>query len=126
MASSESVFAKIPSSEWLHESEHYFVGRRPLSVSPGHCLIISKQPRADFFELSQPERHELTEVVVTVRAFARWQVPARRLNIGMNCGVAAGQTVIHFHCHVIPRYEGDMTNPAAVLGIVWRGKGITN
>ena len=32
-------------------------------------------------------------------------------NIGMNCGESAGQTVMHFHCHVIPRYIGDMDNP---------------
>jgi diadenosine tetraphosphate (Ap4A) HIT family hydrolase len=32
-------------------------------------------------------------------------------NIGMNCGGAAGQTVMHFHCHVIPRYHGDTPNP---------------
>ena len=32
-------------------------------------------------------------------------------NIGMNCGESAGQTVMHFHCHVIPRYKGDMDNP---------------
>jgi len=29
----------------------------------------------------------------------------------MNCGAAAGQSVMHFHCHVIPRYVGDMENP---------------
>ena len=32
-------------------------------------------------------------------------------NIGMNCGESAGQTVMHFHCHVIPRYKDDMDNP---------------
>lgn len=32
-------------------------------------------------------------------------------NIGMNCGAASGQTVVHFHCHVIPRYDGDVENP---------------
>lgn len=32
-------------------------------------------------------------------------------NLGMNCGEAAGQTVMHFHCHVIPCYVGDIENP---------------
>ena len=32
-------------------------------------------------------------------------------NIGMNCGAAAGQTVPHFHCHLIPRSPGDMADP---------------
>jgi len=32
-------------------------------------------------------------------------------NIGMNCGEVAGQTVLHLHIHVIPRYDGDVENP---------------
>lgn len=32
-------------------------------------------------------------------------------NVGMNCGEAAGQMVMPFHCHVIPRYSGDMADP---------------
>ena len=33
-------------------------------------------------------------------------------NVGFNCGKAAGQTVAHFHCHIIPRYDGDVKNPS--------------
>ena len=40
-------------------------------------------------------------------------------NIGMNCGKAAGQTVMHFHCHLIPRYDGDMEDPrGGVRGVI--------
>ena len=40
-------------------------------------------------------------------------------NIGMNCGEVAGQTVMHFHCHVIPRYKGDMEDPrGGVRGVI--------
>jgi diadenosine tetraphosphate (Ap4A) HIT family hydrolase len=53
MASSESVFAKIPQSEYLHETKHFFVVFDGYPVSPGHCLIVSKAMRADFFDLSQ-------------------------------------------------------------------------
>jgi len=44
-------------------------------------------------------------------------------NIGMNCGSAAGQTVMHFHCHVIPRYKGDMADPRGGVRHVVAGKG---
>ena len=40
-------------------------------------------------------------------------------NIGMNCGEAAGQTVMHFHCHVIPRYHNDVPDPrGGVRGVI--------
>lgn len=44
-------------------------------------------------------------------------------NIGMNCGEAAGQTVMHFHCHLIPRYKGDMENPRGGIRHCIAGKG---
>ena len=44
-------------------------------------------------------------------------------NIGMNCGESAGQTVFHFHCHLIPRYKGDMENPRGGIRHCINGKG---
>lgn len=41
----------------------------------------------------------------------------------MNCGEAAGQTVMHFHCHIIPRYHGDMKNPKGEVRYCIEGKG---
>ena len=40
-------------------------------------------------------------------------------NVGMNCGEAAGQTVMHFHCHLIPRTHGDTPRPrGGVRGVI--------
>ena len=40
-------------------------------------------------------------------------------NIGINCGVSAGQTVMHVHVHLIPRYDGDVKNPkGGVRGVI--------
>jgi diadenosine tetraphosphate (Ap4A) HIT family hydrolase len=37
----------------------------------------------------------------------------------MNCGEAAGQTIMHFHCHLIPRYQGDTPSPrGGVRGVI--------
>lgn len=44
-------------------------------------------------------------------------------NIGMNCGIPAGQTVMPFHCHVIPRYSGDMENPKGGIRHCISGQG---
>ena len=40
-------------------------------------------------------------------------------NIGINCGVTAGQSIMHLHMHLIPRYEGDMSDPkGGVRGVI--------
>ena len=41
----------------------------------------------------------------------------------MNCGESAGQTVFHFHCHLIPRYSGDMEDPSGGVRHCINGKG---
>ena len=47
-------------------------------------------------------------------------------NIGMNCGLSAGQTVMQFHCHLIPRYTGDVENPKGGVRHSVIGKGYYN
>lgn len=44
-------------------------------------------------------------------------------SLGMNCGQAAGQTIFHFHCHIIPRYNGDTPNPRGGIRHCIPGKG---
>lgn len=123
MASSGSTFDHIPRNHYLYETQYFFVVLDRYPVSPGHCLIVSKALRADFFELSQPERQELPEVVVAVRLMLDAKYSPSGYNIGMNCGRVAGQTIMHFHCHVIPRYAGDMANPAGGVRHCVEGKG---
>lgn len=43
--------------------------------------------------------------------------------IGLNCGDSAGQTVFHFHCHLIPRYKGDMEDSRGGVRHCINGKG---
>ncbi len=45
----------------------------------------------------------------------------------MNCGVSAGQTVMHIHVHLIPRYDGDVENPrGGVRGVITEKKDYCN
>jgi hypothetical protein len=48
------------------------------------------------------------------------------LNIGMNCGIASGQTVMQFHCHLIPRYTGDLKTKGEGVRHSVVGKDIIN
>jgi len=101
----------IPKNRWIYETDMFFVIKDGFPVSPGHCLIISKNIVNDFFELSINEKKELVFIIDIVKAIIEKEYHPDGYNIGMNCGNSAGQSVMHFHCHVIPRYAGDMDNP---------------
>lgn len=119
----ESVFSKIPESNWLHHSNHYFIVPDKYPVSEGHLLIISKLHRRDFFELTTEEQKELPELINKAKNIIEQSYNPTGYNIGINCGASAGQTVFHFHCHVIPRYEGDMADPRGGVRHSVEGKG---
>lgn len=81
-------------------------------VSPGHILIISNNSsKINFFDLSKEEKSELLNLFEIGKDIISEKFKPDGFNIGMNCGESAGQTVMHFHCHLIPRYIGDMKNP---------------
>ena len=119
----ESVFTNIPQEQWLHQSDHFFIIPDKFPVSTGHLLIVSKEPRIDYFELSAAEQQELTVMITKAKTLIEQSHSPDGYNIGMNCGKAAGQTVFHFHCHVIPRYEGDMADPRGGVRHCVEGRG---
>jgi diadenosine tetraphosphate (Ap4A) HIT family hydrolase len=104
-------FLEISPERILHDTERFFVVKDSHPVSPGHCLIISKALRKTYFELSREEQQELALLINVVKDMIEKEFSPDGYNIGINCGKAAGQSVMHFHCHVIPRYRGDMKNP---------------
>lgn len=119
----ESIFLELKSEHCLLETDHFFAIRDGYPVSPGHTLIISKNLKLDYFELSQEELQDLSRGIQLVKENLEESFKPDGYNIGMNCGQAAGQTVFHFHCHVIPRYSGDMDNPRGGIRHCIFGKG---
>ena len=116
---SDSIFTNLREERTLFETEHFFVIEDGYPVSSGHLLVISKDPKPDFFALSDAERLELPSAILLAKAWIEARHAPAGFNVGMNCGEAAGQTVMHFHCHVIPRYSGDMANPrGGVRGVI--------
>lgn len=118
-----SVFQKIPKNYYILETSHFFVIRDKYPVSPGHSLIITKQFRRDYFDLTKDEQLELAGVIDLVKDNILTEHTPDGFNIGINCGEAAGQTVFHFHCHIIPRYKGDMKDPRGGVRHCVEGKG---
>lgn len=86
-------------------------------VSPGHALIIPKRHLVSLFEATEEERAALFELVGDMRTLLLRERAPDGFNVGINDGAAAGQTVMHLHIHLIPRYTGDMADPRG--GVRW-------
>ena len=82
-------------------------------------LVIPFRHVQDFFDLAGEEKYAILELVVECkRVIEKTEKPAG-YNIGFNIGAVAGQTIMHCHCHVIPRYVGDTENPRGeVRGVI--------
>ncbi len=107
----------------LHRGDHFFVIKDNFPVSPGHMLIVSNRLVSDYFQLSSEEVWELDAMIYKAKELVESEYNPNGYNIGMNCGEAAGQTIQHFHMHLIPRYAGDMENPKGGIRHCVAGKG---
>lgn len=86
-------------------------------VSKGHLLIIPNRHATDWFDLTSAEQQAIMELVERGKRWLEEHYQPDGYNIGMNCGATAGQTVLHMHCHLIPRYAGDQKDPRG--GVRW-------
>jgi diadenosine tetraphosphate (Ap4A) HIT family hydrolase len=86
-------------------------------VSLGHALIVPRRHEPDFFALSDEEQAAMVALVNPVRAVLEKEFGPDAYNLGVNAGKAAGQTILHCHLHVIPRYAGDVDEPRG--GVRW-------
>jgi diadenosine tetraphosphate (Ap4A) HIT family hydrolase len=116
-------FTEIGSDRIIYRDEYFFIIKDAFPVSPGHMLIISNEVRGDYFELTDEEKKGLSKTIDTAKKLIESEHIPDGYNIGMNCGESAGQTVFHFHCHLIPRYVGDMDNPRGGVRHCVSGKG---
>lgn len=119
-----TVFDEISESEHVCGSNAFFVIRDRFPVSEGHSLIISRRSDAvTYFDLSSDEQQELLQLIEEVKTELESKLSPDGYNIGMNCGAAAGQTVMQFHCHIIPRFNGDMDDPRGGVRLCIPSKG---
>jgi ATP adenylyltransferase len=89
-----------------------------------HTLVIPKRHAASFFDLFEPERCAINQLLDAVRVEIRKKdASLSGFNIGMNSGDAAGQTIGHAHVHLIPRRQGDVQDGG--VGGVIPGKAVS-
>lgn len=111
MKDSNCIFCKIAEGEipskTIYEDETF---RVILDISPatkGHALIIPKEHYANIYEMPEETAGQALILAKKLAAHMAEALKCDGLNIMQNNGEAAGQTVFHFHMHLIPRYEQD-------------------
>lgn len=108
------IFCKIANGEipaaTLYEDEDFRVILDLGPASKGHALILPKQHAADLFELPDEVAAKVLPLAKTIAARLKEGLGADGINLVQNNGKAAGQTVFHFHMHLIPRYQNDTVN----------------
>lgn len=115
------IFCRIANGEiptkTLYEDDMFRVIMDNSPASKGHALILPKKHFANIYEL---DNNTASEALVLAKRMASVMTEAlgcTGFNILQNNGEAAGQTVFHFHIHLIPRYENDG------VGLNMEGKG---
>lgn len=88
-------------------------------VSAGHILVIPFRHFENYFEATIEEKISMVKLIDEVKNFLDREFKPDGYNIGINVGEASGQTVMHVHVHVIPRYKGDIEDPTGgVRGVI--------
>jgi diadenosine tetraphosphate (Ap4A) HIT family hydrolase len=92
-------------------------------VSPGHTLIITRRHVASWFEASEAEQLAILALASERRQALDRELAPAGYNLGLNVGAAAGQTVMHLHVHLIPRFAGDVDDPTGGVRLVIPDRG---
>ena len=120
----ECIFCKIAGGEipssTVYEDEDFRVILDLGPATKGHALILPKNHFANLFEI--PEDMDAKAFILAKKIAKKMKdvFGCDGVNIVQNNGVAAGQTVFHFHIHLIPRYEGDHA------GVTWKPGTLTD
>ncbi|MCC8161649.1 MAG: HIT family protein [Lachnospiraceae bacterium] len=111
------IFCKIANGEipstTLYEDDDFRVILDMGPATRGHALLLPREHYANLFELDDALAGRALVTAKRVAARMKEALGADGFNLVQNNGEAAGQTVMHFHIHLIPRYENDQA------GILW-------
>lgn len=113
------VFCSI--SDPLLENELAIAFFDQFPVTKGHLLFGPRRHVVDYFETTLDERLAIDRLLLEAKTYIDKEYRPDGYNIGINIGEAAGQTVMHAHLHLIPRYKGDVKDPrGGVRGVIPR------
>jgi diadenosine tetraphosphate (Ap4A) HIT family hydrolase len=95
----------------LAENTLAYARRDNHALSRGHVIVVPRRHVADFFDMDSAEQAAVLELLNHARKLIQEKHSPDGYNIGVNVAVAAGQSRMHVHVHLIPRYAGDVPDP---------------
>ena len=120
MKDNNCIFCKLANGEiptaTIYEDEDFRVILDLGPASKGHALILPKQHYANMFEIDDEVLAKAAKLAKKVITHEKEVLGCDGYNVLQNNGEAAGQTVFHFHMHIIPRIKGDTVNVGWVPG----------
>ncbi len=112
---SDCPFCELsPERRWI-ETELAIAAPDMYPAAPGHTLVLPRRHVDSIFELDEEEQAAVWALVADVREVLCVEHRPDAFTIGINDGLAAGQTIPHAHVHVIPRHLGDVADPTGGL-----------
>ena len=110
---------RIDESRIIYQDSTWIAILDGYPVSEGHTLLIPKRHCETYFDLNYLELESLGVTIGIVKRLLDTKYHPNGYNVGVYCGEAAGQTIMHCHVHIIPRYNGDCENPrGGVRGVI--------
>ena len=107
---SDNIFAKIIRGEipafMVYEDDATLAFMDVMPQSPGHTLVIPKTPAQNLFDLELESATAVLKTTQLVAGAVKEAFKADGIMLNQFNGSIAGQTVFHFHMHIVPRYEG--------------------
>jgi len=103
------VNGEIPSYK-LYEDDFVMCFLDISEATIGHTLVIPKKHYQNVFDVDEETLAHMMKAVKVITLLLKEKLNVENVNILNNSGSLAGQTVMHFHIHVIPRYLNDMVS----------------
>lgn len=117
---SDRIFCTLQADRLIASNALAFAIRDSYPVTQLHTLVIPRRHAATFFDLFEPERRAINQLLDGLRVeIMKKDALVTGFNIGTNNGDTAGQTIGHAHVHLIPRRQGDVEDPTGgVRGVI--------
>jgi histidine triad (HIT) family protein len=101
------IAAKVSEAEIVFENEKFIAFLDINPINYGHTLVIPKTHHDNYLTIPAQELAEMTKLTQFIAGSVKRALNSDGFNIISNNGLSAGQSVFHFHYHIIPRYEND-------------------